>query len=62
MQPKINFKKEILSMSVGESIKFPIESIINVRVMASNVGLMSSRRYKTETDRENGIVLVTRLD
>ncbi len=64
MQPnatKVNFRELIFSMSVGDVISFPIECIVSVRVAASNVGMVAQRKYKTATDRERGVVCVSRL-
>lgn len=47
-------------LEVGGSATFPISKALVVRVMACNLGVVSGRKYATRTDREAGIIEVTR--
>lgn len=47
-------------LEVGDTAKFPISKALVVRVMACNLGVVSGRKYATRTDREAGIIEVTR--
>ena len=49
-------------MAVGEEVAFPLERLRSVRAMASELGLISGRRYTTRTDRGGRRVTVTRLE
>lgn len=64
MQPnatKTYLKEAILGMSVGEIISLPIERTVNVRACASQVGLSNSRKYRTSTHPDEGVVKVVRV-
>lgn len=52
-----NIKKLI----VGESFSFPISRTITVRQMIVNLQFTTEMRYSTSTDREAGIIKVTRI-
>lgn len=47
-------------MAVGEIKVFPIEDLKNLRVYASEYGLLTGRRYETRTNREPLQIIVTR--
>lgn len=48
-------------MKVGESKEFPASLCTTARSMASMLGFKWDRTYKTETDRERRVVIVTRI-
>lgn len=64
MQPNATFsslKEVIFGMNIGEVISIPIEKTVNVRACASQVGLSNSRKYRTSTHPDEGVVKVIRI-
>lgn len=51
---------ELEPMIIGEKKEFPAALSTTVRSMASMLGFKWDRVYKTETDREKRVVIVTR--
>lgn len=52
---------ELAPMQVNESKEFPAAQSMTVRSMASMLGFKWGRVYKTETNRERRVVVVTRV-
>lgn len=50
----------LMEMQVEDTIEFPIERLRSVRTMASELGLIYTRKFTTKTDRVNKIIEVTR--
>lgn len=59
-QEKIALSERLRVMDVGETASFQIEKLLSVRTLACNLGLVNGRKYQTRTDREAGVVTVTR--
>lgn len=57
---KKTITSELEPMQIGECKEFPAEQSMTVRSMASMLGFKWNRTYKTETDRERRVVIVTR--
>lgn len=53
--------RNLLNLSVGESIDFPIERVFSIRQTIVNIGIRFKMVFQTSTDRVNGIVTVTRI-
>lgn len=52
---------EFEAMRIGECKEFPAASSLSVRSMASSLGFKWNRKYKTKTDRERRVMVVTRV-
>jgi hypothetical protein len=64
MQVKIEkqpITRNLLNLSVGENIDFPIERVFSIRQTIVNLSIRFKMVFKTSTDRVNGIVTVTRI-
>ena len=62
MSDKSTKIRPILSqMEIGDKTEFPIIRMKSVRAQASELGAILNRRYSTQSDRENRIIIVTRL-
>lgn len=59
-EEKVSISSAIVALRVGEAKTFPISSCLSVRTLACNLGVVSGRKYATRTDREAGIIEVTR--
>lgn len=57
---KKTITSELEPMKIGESKEFPAAQSISVRSMTSTLGFKWDRIYRTETDRERRVVVVTR--
>lgn len=57
----IKIRPAIEALGVNQKVEFPIEKLRVVRVTASDLGLMFGRRYTTLTDRDERVVIVTRI-
>ena len=54
-------KSRFLSMSVGETITFPLSCLTSIRALASTYGMESGYTFTTRSSREDGVVYVTRV-
>lgn len=61
MAKKKTVTGELEPMKVGERKEFPAAICMTVRSMASMLSFKWDRTYKTETDRERRVVIVTRI-
>jgi len=52
----------LMHMEVGSTEEFPIIQTPTIRSSASLMGVMYHRVYTTRTDKEKGLILVTRND
>lgn len=57
---KVDVKRIIEAMEVGDEQRFAIRLLSNIRAYASNAGLRLGRQYKTFTDRESMEIVVAR--
>ena len=57
---KETVKDQIKQMEVGQTLSYPIERLTVVRTYACELGMILDRKYKTETDRDNRTINVTR--
>ncbi len=55
-------RREIAEMEAGQSRDYPITKRVVARVYACDLGMGYGRKYSTRTNREQGIVTVTRLE
>lgn len=60
MAKKKTITGELEPMKIGDSKEFPASLCTTARSMASMLGFKWNRTYKTETDRERRVVIVTR--
>lgn len=60
MERKKTITEEFGRLKVGQSIEFPAEQSMSARSMASNIGFKLGRTFKTETNREKRVLIVTR--
>ena len=60
MDAKINVKNIIKEMQVDDIQEFDLELLDKVRSYSSSVGLAYNREYQTATDRQKGVIIVTR--
>lgn len=51
----------LVSLEPGQSITFPIEKMKSVRAQASELAMIHNRKYKTRTDKEMRVIMVTRV-
>lgn len=58
--PKIS--PTLSAMKLTEEVTFPIEQMRSVRAIASELGAIMARRYKTYSDRVNRTITVTRVE
>lgn len=49
------------NLIIGQEREFPISKLSNVRTMCSNFGIQWGVKFTTRTDREKGVVIVTRI-
>lgn len=49
------------NMIIGQEREFPISKLSNVRTMCSNFGIQWGVKFTTRTDKEKGVVIVTRI-
>lgn len=61
-QSKKSFSSIVSLLEVGETASFPVDKVLIVRVMACNLGLTTGKKYATRTDREAGVITVTRTE
>lgn len=61
-EEKISISSAIVSLNVGEVRTFPISSSLSVRTLACNLGVVNGKKYATRTDREAGVITVTRTE
>lgn len=61
MAKKKTVTGELEPMRLGDRKEFPADMCMSVRSMASMLGFRWNRIYKTETDRERRVVVVTRV-
>ncbi len=61
MAKKKTITGELEPMKIGERKEFPASLCTTARSMASMLGFKWNRTYKTETDRERRVVIVTRI-
>ena len=57
----VKIRPTLTDMSVDESTTFPIEQMRSVRALASELGVILERKYKTRTNRADRTIVVTRL-
>ena len=56
----VKIRPAIEALEVDEEITFPLEKLRNVRVTASDLGLILGRVYTTNANRDERIVTVKR--
>ena len=56
----VKIRPAIEALEVGGEITFPLEKLRNVRVTASDLGLILGRVYTTNANREERVVRVVR--
>lgn len=61
MVKKKTITSELEPMQVGERKEFPAALCMTLKSMASMLGFKWDRVYKTATDRERRVVIVTRI-
>lgn len=61
MAKKRTVTNELEPMNIGDRKEFPAVQCNNVRSMASMLGFKWNRTYKTKTDRDRRVVVVTRI-
>ena len=61
MEEKVNVRKELTDLNVGDRVSYSIAKTKSVRAQASDLGLILDRVYKTCTSRENRTITVTRV-
>lgn len=61
MEEKVNVRKELTDLNVGDRVSYSIAKTKSVRAQASDLGLILDRVYKTYTSRENKTITVTRV-
>lgn len=57
----LKIRPTLANMEVGESNDFPIEQMRSVRAMASELGVIHDRKYRTRTNRQDRTITVTRI-
>lgn len=53
---------QIRALKVNEEVHFPVAKLTTVKTCASNMGLVTGRRFTTSIDREQGVISVTRVE
>lgn len=48
------------NMIIGQEIEFPLSKLSNIRTMCSTFGMQWGVSFSTKSDREKGVVIVTR--
>lgn len=59
-EQKTKIRPVLIGMKKGQSFVFPIERLKSVRTQASEISMIFDRTYKTETDRIERTITVTR--
>lgn len=62
MAKKKTITSELEPMQIGDRKEFPAVLCTGIRSMASMLGFKWNRVYRTETDREKRVVVVTRVE
>lgn len=53
---------QIRALEVNEEVHFPVAKLPTVKTCASNMGLVTGRRFTTIVDREQGVISVVRVE
>lgn len=53
--------RQMRTMNVGEYLEFPLNRLNSIRSMACVVGTENGTRLSTRVDRDNNIVVVSRM-
>lgn len=61
MAKRTTLRDSLDRMEQGQTITFPIEKMMSVRTIASQVGIILRRKYTTRTDNEARLIYVTRV-
>lgn len=61
MEENLQIKPTIKAMQPNETLTFPVENIISVRVYCSDLGSTLNRKYKTRKSLDGTQVEVIRL-
>ena len=56
----MDIRATLRNMEKEDTVNFPIESLRSVRTIASELGLIMTRKYRTWTDREQKLIFVNR--
>lgn len=51
----------IRDLNIGKKVSFPIERFNSVRSSCCTIAYTSQKKYSTSIDRENKIIVVTRI-
>ena len=63
MDKKVNeaAMRQMRTMDVGEYLEFPLNRLNSIRSMACLVDIENGKRLSTRVDRDNDIVVVSRM-
>ena len=53
--------RQMKTMDVGEYLEFPLNRLNSIRSMACLIGTENGKRLCTKVDRDNNIVVVSRM-
>ena len=60
MAKKKTITGELRELEIGQFAEFPAEQSTSLRSISSMLGFSMNRIYKTESDRERRVIVVTR--
>lgn len=58
--PRVTTRGKIAELPVGGVLEYPIHKVTSIRSAASDAGIASGKRFRTEADRRQGVVRVIR--
>lgn len=58
----VSIRPTLTSMDIGDTVHFPIEKMRSVRAIASDLGVIQQRKYRTRIDRTARTVTVCRTE
>ena len=62
MDGNMSITPVLRALDVGNSTVFPIDRLRSVRTIASEVGVMYNRKFKTSVNRADRTITVTRVE
>lgn len=54
-------RPRIRKLALGQSVDFPIKRMFSIKNCCTTLGVIYSRKFKTTLDREQGVIIVTRI-
>lgn len=55
-------RKQVMSMAIGEELSFPLAKTTYIRTLCQTLKMTRKMLFSTKSDRENDILIITRLN